>query len=115
MRFLVDGVVDPTGAHAVAALDLVAVGDRVTGEHVRIRGAAVDLIGEPAVVELGEELVGVPCELRDVDRVLGVDLRLQLGRPVVGVHEPVDVLPEPQSEDEVALRLAHRSNRAACP
>ena len=80
-----------------------------------IRGATVDLIGEPAVVELGEELVGIRCELRNGDWTLAVDLRLQLWRPVVGVHEPVDMLPEPQTEDEVARRDAHRSNRAACP
>ena len=115
MHVLVDGIVDPRRAHAVTALDLVPVGDRVAGEHVSVRGAAVDLIGEPTVVELGEKRVGVRCELRNADWILSVDLRLQLGRSVVGVDEPFDMLPEPQPEDEVALRHAHRSNRAACP
>ena len=52
------------------------------------------------------------------DDVFGVDLLLELRRPVVGVDETVDVPPEAQAQLEVALGRAHlrsTSNSAACP
>ena len=54
-------------------------------------------------------------ELLRGQRLLGVDLLLQLGRPVVRVDEPVDVLAEPQPEEQIPFRGRHTSNNAACP
>ena len=92
--------VDELGAHAVAAFDLVDVGDVIAGKDVRIRGTPTHLVAQPPVREIGEERVAVGGELGGVDRPLGLDLLLELGRAVVGVDEAVDMTAEPEREQE---------------
>ena len=59
---------------------------------------------EPAVFEPGEQRAAPRRRAAaGVDRLLGVDLLLQLRRAVVRVDEAVDVLAEPQSEQKVVL------------
>ena len=108
-------MVDELRAHAVAALDLVDVRDVVAGEHVRVRRAALHLVVEPAVRQLGEQRIAVGGELGRVDLALGFCLLLQLGRAVVRVDEAVDMPAEAQCEQEIALGGRHASNNAACP
>ena len=95
VHVFVDALGRPLRPHAITALDLVEVGDVVAGEHVRVGRATAHLVVEPAVRKLGEQRVGVGRELGGVDCRLRVDLLLQLGRAVVGVDQPVDVLAEP--------------------
>ena len=61
---------------------------------MRVRRAALHLVAEPAVRQLGEQRIAVGSELGRVDLALGFRLLLQLGRAVVGVDETVDVPPE---------------------
>ena len=118
-----DGLVglgaDAPRADAVAALDLVRVGELFAGEHAGVGAQTLGLVAQPAVLEPGEQRVAVRDELCRVGRLRCVDLLLQLRRAVVRVDEPVDVPPEPQAEEDVVLGLAHayaaRSNSAAWP
>src|SRR5581483_4035336 len=114
---LVDGDGRPLRPDAVAPLDLVHVGDRLAREHARVRGERLDLVGQPAVLQVGEERVGVVGEPGRLDRLLGADALGEGGRAVVGVDEAVDVPAEAQAELEVALgdrrRLRHRMSGSA--
>ncbi len=103
MHLRVDVLRDLRGPHAVRAFDLVAVGQLVAREHVGVRGAALHLVAQPAVGQLVAQRVGVGRELLGGNLLFRVDLLLQLGRAVVRVDEPVDVLAEPQPEHQIPL------------
>ncbi len=111
VRRFVDARRRQLGPNAVAALDLVDIGDLGAREHVRVGRAPLHLVAQPAVFELGHQRVAVGGELRGVDGLLGVDLLLELGRAVVRVDQTVDMLAEPQSELEVALGVGHSRSR----
>ena len=102
-------------ADPVAALDLVRVGDLLTGELGRVRAKSERLVAEPAVLERRQQLVALRDELGGVGERLGVGLLLQLRRPVVGVDQPVHVPPQPEPEQDICLARSHRSNSAAWP
>jgi len=97
-------------ADAVAAFDLVGVGELLAGEDAGVRAKAEHLVSEPAVADICEQRLGVGRERGRVHERLGVGLLLQLERAVVRVDEPVDVPAEPQAEQEVALRGRHSVN-----
>ena len=84
---------------------------------MRVRRAAEHLVGEPAVVEVGEQRIAVGGEHARVGLLLRVDALLQPGRAVIRVDEAVDVLAEAQPELEVALGGRHgaASKSAAWP
>jgi len=97
----------PPRPHAVAPLDLVAVGELLAGEHSGSGPAARHLVAQPAVVEPVAERRRVGDELLRRHGLLGIRLLLQLGRAAVGVDEAVDVPPEPEPEQQVVLSRAH--------
>ena len=114
---------DALGADAVAAFDLVGVGDLLAREPAG-DGLGTDELrpepGPPALFEPVQVFEQRGCVAREAGRVaelLGLDPLFDLRRPVVGVDEPFDMATEPQAELEVASgNVAHaRSNRAACP
>ena len=117
MRSLVDAHRRLDGPHAVAGLHLVGVPDLLAVEHARVGRTGSHLVVEPPVGKLREQCLGVRNEAPRRDDVLRIHLILQLGRPVVGVDEPLDVPAEPQSELQVTLGRRHdgTSNSAACP
>ena len=112
VRGLVDGERGSHGTHAVAGLDLVGIRQLLAGQHARVRRAPGDLVAQPAVRNLGEQRLPVGCELLGRNELLGVDLRLQLGRAVVRVDQAVDVPPEPQPEHEIALGEIHAATNS---
>jgi hypothetical protein len=65
--------------------------------------------------EVAEQRVRIGDELLGRERLLLFHTRSRLRRPVVGLDQLVDVLPDAQAELEVALDDVHRSNNAACP
>ena len=90
--------------HAVAALDLVGVRDRLAGQHAGVGAQAGDLVAQPAVLERVEERLRLGEERRGVGERLGCDRRCQLGRAEVRVDEPVHVTAESQPEPQIPLR-----------
>jgi hypothetical protein len=98
----------PLRSNAVAAFDLVGVGDLLARELARDGLEPDDLVPQPAVGGV-EQRGGIGDERRRHAERLGVHLLLQLRRAVVRVHEPVDVPPEPEPEPDVVL--GHRSKR----
>ena len=97
---------------AVALLDLVGVREALAREHAGVGAETVDLIRQPASslgVELGGarhvggERIRLRRQLGGVDRRCGVGGLCELGRAVVGVDEPVDVLPEREPQRQIAL------------
>ena len=97
---------------AVALLDLVGVREALAREHAGVGAEAVDLIRQPAPAlgvepggtrHVGRECIRLRSQLGGVDRGCGIDGLGQLGRPVVGVDEPVDVPPERQPQRQIAL------------
>jgi hypothetical protein len=103
MRLREDRLVGVGRPHAVAPLDLVRVRDGLAGEHAGVCAEPGDLVAQPAVLELVEQRVGVGDKRRRVDRRLGAGGGGKLGRPVVGVDDPVDMPADPQPQAEVAL------------
>jgi len=114
------------GPDAVAALDLVEIRDLLPGENARVDADASELVAEPAgarvaepgLRELGGQHVRVRGEGFGRSKSLGGHRVREPRRTVVGVDEPVDVLPQPEPQCEVALHQiwlewAQRSNRTA--
>ena len=99
--------------HAVAALDFVRPRDRLAREPPGRRLAAASCARRKTLrcsssnAERLGELGSLGGERRRVRRLLGIHLLLELGRPVVGVDEAVDVTAKPQAEDEVPLEDVH--------
>ena len=100
------------GADAVAPLDLVGVREPFARERAGVGAEAVHLIAQPSPAlrlevgarrDLGRERVCVGREITGRDRLFGCCRLGELRRAVVGVHEAVDVPPEPQPEGEVPL------------
>ncbi|MCB1004802.1 MAG: hypothetical protein KDB35_11530 [Acidimicrobiales bacterium] len=103
------------GAHAVAGLDLVRVPDGVAAELGRGRDqtgalgpqpptpAGVQPVEVAGAVEVGHQARRLGDELAERDPGLGLHPPRQRRRSVVGVDEPVEVAPEAQAEQQVAL------------
>jgi hypothetical protein len=98
----------PLRSNAVAAFDLIGVGDLLARELARDGLEPDDLVPQPAVGGV-EQRGGIGDERHRLAERLGVHPLLQLRRAVVRVHEPVDVPPEPEPEPDVVL--GHRSER----
>ena len=111
------------GPDAVARLDLVEVGDLLAGEDARVGAEPTELVAEPArarlvesrVRQLGQQLVRIGGKRGRRAWLFGLDRSRELGRPVVGVDESVDVAAEPKPERQIPLDDRHRSKSAAWP
>jgi hypothetical protein len=108
-------LVDPLRPDAVLQLDLLRVRQLFPGKRARDGLERPHLRGEPAVVELGEELARRGGEALGLEARLVRHPPLELRRPVVEVDEVGLVPAEPQRELEVALRVRQCSKSAACP
>lgn len=80
--------------HAVAAVDLVGVRDRLARQHAGVRAQPDDLVAQPAILELVEQRLRGGDDRPQLHPRLCVDGGRQLRRPVVGVDDPVDVAAE---------------------
>ena len=89
-------------ADAVAALDLVLEGDLLAGQVPGDRLQSHELRVQPAVSLDSRSFAASRGELGGRLELLGLHLLRQLGRAVVGVHEPVDVAAQPQAQLDVS-------------
>ncbi len=103
-----DRLVGVRRSHAVAALDLVGVRERLACQHAGVGAQADHLVAQPAVLELVEQLL---CGGNERPRLGGrrsLDLRRPLGRPEVRIDQPVDVAAELQPQADVPARETRR-------
>ena len=84
-------------ADAVTALDFVLEGDLLAGQAAGDRLQPHELRVQPAGLARLSKLRRLRGELGGRLELLGLHLLRQLGRAVVGVHEPVDVAAQPQA------------------
>ena len=92
----------PLRADAVTALDLVLEGDILAGQAPGDRLQSHELRVQPAVLARLSKLRRLRGELGGRLELFGLHLLRQLGRAVVGVHEPVDVAAQPQAQLDVS-------------